>query len=557
MSALLDLASRLRLLSDAELVRLLRLRGGNSAGVKDFFDLADWLLQPKHLDQVVNSLPKSALLHASGQQKLPDANPLLDFLAEQKLVSFEEVGFSQLAAASKEPGSDSTAGIHAFETLSGITELIFDLEHRILKEVGKQGIALADAKRLAKLTGKELNTVRAIFELAATAGLIVSSDSRWVLTKRAEDWGNQSQGQRWGLLAATWLELLGFGATELTLELENHSSLVEAIHTGFPLERFDTGSRFANILRYAELLGLSVDGCVTSWTKSLLRGELDKAVTLIQTALPKSDSRIIIQGDLSVIAPGPLATSEERELRAFVEVEQAGLASRYRLTALSVSFGMESGISPDAMRSTLSRLSGSSLPQPVEYLISDTAKRFGRIRVVDDGRSGGCFLISQDSTLITELANDVRLKPYHLIRVDSKCLASRFARDILYFGLRELGITAIRSDASCTPISPLRAVELSTSSKATGDWLETVQRLRAGDAEIVSSADDEAILRQILLAIKSKAKLEVTFLGAEDAVTTYTLEPSGVANGRMRARDRKADIERTIPLERITSVSFI
>jgi hypothetical protein len=36
-----------------------------------------------------------------------------------------------------------------------------------------------------------------------------------------------------------------------------------------------------------------------------------------------------------------------------------------------------------------------------------------------------------------------------------------------------------------------------------------------------------------------------------------TLEPSGVANGRMRARDRKADIERTIPIANISAISFL
>ena len=64
-------------------------------------------------------------------------------------------------------------------------------------------------------------------------------------------------------------------------------------------------------------------------------------------------------------------------------------------------------------------------------------------------------------------------------------------------------------------------------------------------------------MRQILLAIKSKAKISVVFTGQNDVEQTMLLEPSGVANGRMRARDRKADIERTIPIANISSVSFL
>jgi hypothetical protein len=559
MSQVLDLAGRLRALSDDELVRLLRLRGGSSTSLKDFFDLAEWLLQPKHMATYVNSLPKSALNYAATGQG-GSGNPLLDFLREGGFVSALTSGFVQedQPARAVFGTSDSIAGIHAFETLAAITELIFDLEHRILRDVGKQGISLADTKRISLLTGKELEFVRSIFELAAAAGLLASVDSRWALTTRATEWVTFGATKRWQLLAGTWLELLGPGsAAELSVELKNGSQLEWAVKNCFPLERFDAASRFGHVIRYAELLGLAVAETVSSWTPLLLAGNLAGAATEIEGALPTTQSRIIIQGDLSVIAPGPLSTDDERELRAFVDIEQAGLASRYRLSALSVSFGMESGITVEQMRATLKRLSGIELPQPVDYLLNDAVKRFGRIRVVEDQRSGGCFVMSKDSTLLTELVNDSRLKPYNLIRIDSEALSSRFARDILYFGLREVGHTAIRSDKSGAPISPLKVVTAAARVAESGDWAATVARLRHSDQTISSSADDEAVMRQIMLAIKSKAKIQVTYLGQNDVEQVLILEPNGVANGRMRARDRKADIERTIPIANISAVSFL
>ncbi len=558
MSQVLDLAGRLRALSDDELVRLLRLRGGSSSSLKDFFDLAEWLLQPKHMANFVNSLPKSALVYASGEGS-GDGNPLLDFLREGSLVKFENGGFAQAAPTPTPIGeSDSVAGIHAFETLAAITELVFDLEHRILRDVGKQGISLADTKRISALTGKELDFVRAIFELAAAAGLITSNDGRWSLTTRSAEWVDLSAKARWQLLGSTWLELLGADASaELASELANGIALNQAVQNCFPLERFDALSRFGHVIAYAELLGLSVDGAVSSWTKLLLGGDPSGAGALISKSLPTTQSRIIIQGDLSVIAPGPLSTEDERELRAFVDIEQAGLASRYRLSALSISFGMESGLSADQMRATLQRLAGTALPQPVDYLLNDAAKRFGRIRVIEDARTGGCFVMSKDATLLTELVNDTRLKPYNLIRIDSEALSSRFARDILYFGLREVGHTAIRSDKSGSVVSPLKVIAAAAQKAESGDWVETVARLRHSDQTVSSGSDDESIMRQIMLAIKSKAKISVTFVGQNDLEQTFVLEPNGVANGRMRARDRKADIERTIPIANISSVSFL
>ena len=558
MSQVLDLAGILRGLSDEELIRLLRLRGGSSTNLKDFFDLAEWLLQPKNMTTFVNSLPKSALLYASGSGKSA-GGPLLDFLRERNLVGFTGEASAKAPAQTPNIGeTDSVAGIHAFETLAAITELVFDLEHRILRDVGKQGISLADTKRISALTGKELDFVRAIFELAAAAGLISSVDGRWALTARAAEWIDLSARDRWNLLASTWVELLGMGASaELKAELTHGHPLDQALRDCFPLERFDASSRFGHILTYSELLGLSVNGAVSSWTLSLLSGSPEKAANVIEKSLPKTQGRIIIQGDLSVIAPGPLSTDDERELRAFVDIEQAGLASRYRLSALSVSFGMESGLSADQMRGTLLRLSGGALPQPVDYLLNDAVKRFGRIRVIEDSRSGGCFVFSSDPTLLTELVNDSRLKPYNLIRIDSESLSSRFGRDILYFGLREVGHTAIRSDRAGAPISPLKVVASAAQKADSGDWTETVSRLRLSDQSISSSSDDEAIMRQIMLAIKSKSKISVTFTGQHDIEHTMILEPNGVANGRMRARDRKADIERTIPIANISAVNFL
>jgi hypothetical protein len=34
----------------------------------------------------------------------------------------------------------------------------------------------------------------------------------------------------------------------------------------------------------------------------------------------------------------------------------------------------------------------------------------------------------------------------------------------------------------------------------------------------------------------------------------YTLEPTGIGGGRLRGRDRKSDIERTLPLTSIVDV---
>jgi hypothetical protein len=53
------------------------------------------------------------------------------------------------------------------------------------------------------------------------------------------------------------------------------------------------------------------------------------------------------------------------------------------------------------------------------------------------------------------------------------------------------------------------------------------------------------------LASKSLLLVEIN---ANGKVMNFVLEPIGLANGRLRARDRKADIERTLPVSAITSI---
>ncbi|NDC19611.1 MAG: hypothetical protein EBZ87_05015, partial [Microbacteriaceae bacterium] len=59
--------------------------------------------------------------------------------------------------------------------------------------------------------------------------------------------------------------------------------------------------------------------------------------------------------------------------------------------------------------------------------------------------------------------------------------------------------------------------------------------------------------RQLELCIKSKGSLTVLVVVNKEN-REFVLEPTGLANGRLRGRDRKADCERVIPLSSITGV---
>ena len=565
MSEVLELAQQLRLLSDEQLVALVRQRMINTAHLKDFFDLAESLLQPKNLQTWIAGLTADEL--TSLRAGTDHSDQLMAFLARSEtfaatLQEMQRISAKQLAKQARPEGFaqlDATAaardgGIRAFETCQSITEVIYDLEQRRIKLVGKSGVPIGELKRLSLHLGKTVDEVRETFEVAAAAELISNDGERWVLNSQSATWLSGSLVQRWAMLCETWLALVGDSirhelATKWSLVAKQ--SLNDFFEKVYPFAEQGENSRFAKIERFADNIGLTSHGFANPWLKQVAKNEFGQAKKEIKPHLPADQERIIVQGDLSIISPGPLSTANERALRAFVETEQAGLASRYRISALSISQALESGATAAEIKSTLVRLSGLDLPQPVDYLITDTIKRFGRIRVSYDQNNGGALISFDDHHLCTQLLNETGLKPFGLRSVAADTLHSKYDADVVYFGLREIGQLAVRVDSEGQLVSPLKFGSRSALQNRLDGLGESISRFRAADARVAHSGDDEAMLRQIQLALKNKANLRVAYLGKDGTEHEFLLEPVGVANGRLRARDRKADLERTLPLANI------
>jgi len=570
MSEVLELAQQLRLLSNEQLTALVRQRMVNTAHLKDFFDLAESLLQTKNLQTWIAGLTADEL--SSIRSGKTQSDELKNFLAKSEtfaatLVEMQRASSRQLpkqvSPASVERLESAAAsrdgGIRAFETCQSITEVIYDLEQRRIKLVGKSGVPIGELKRLGLHLGKGVDEVRETFEVAAAAELISTDGERWVLNAQSAKWLSGSLVERWEILCKTWLALVG-EATQHQLAKNWPKAaelrINEFLEQVYPFAEQGENSRFAKIQRFAENIGLTTNGFANKWLPNVAAADFEPAKKAIKKDLPADQERIIVQGDLSIISPGPLSTANERELRAFVETEQAGLASRYRISALSISQALESGVTADEIKATLVRLSGAALPQPVDYLITDTIKRFARIRVAFDQNNGGALIHFDDNHLCTQLLNETSLKPFGLRRIDSNILHSKYDADVVYFGLREIGQLAVRVDSSGQLVSPLKFGSRSVSQNLVDGLGESISRFRAADARVAHSGDDEAMLRQIQLALKNKANLRVAYLGKDGTEHEFLLEPVGVANGRLRARDRKADLERTLPLANIIRLAL-
>ncbi|NBS85867.1 MAG: hypothetical protein EBS58_04135 [Micrococcales bacterium] len=397
--------------------------------------------------------------------------------------------------------------------------------------------------------GRSVDYAKALYSIAQMTGLVTLLEKRWRVGASYLDWLQGEPEQRWLHLAKTWRMLLG---EDSAIELVNANSLDTAMKEIFPLANDGISSHITRLLSLAELIGLSSNGQVSSWFAPLMQGKVEDAGKRLALSLPKTQSRVIVQADLSIISVGPLPTKTELELRRFVETERIGVASTYRINTLSITHGLETGLTEESIRALLAEISGSALPQPVDYLIREAASRFGRLvlRATDKGTA----IESKDQVLLTHILNDTTLRPISISRLDETTLLTRFELDIVYYQLREGKYAAIRKDANNQVISNWSAAGIQDKTKELPkSVLMDIKRWRDHETRMGEAPEGNDIVRQLELCIKSKGSLTVLVVVNKEN-HEFVLEPTGLANGRLRGRDRKADCERVIPLSSITGV---
>ena len=577
MSEVLLVAKSLSESSDDYLARVIGIRLMPSSTFADFFDLATALLKPQSISGAIAGLTRSQIiamqnlmLQSTKKEDLPQLEVLKELFLIRKVsdkneyIPFESAaeafkalgGTKALAARTNTPSPeldhrsiDPQAGVAAFETVQALTELLIDLEQRYVREVGRASVGLPELKRLASHLGRPVEFAKALYALGQMAGLIALNDKRWRVGAEYPFWLNAEPSERWSILAKTWRLLLGEHSAK---ELASATSLETAIADTFPLANDGIASHMSRLLSMAEMIGLSSNQQVSSWFSPLMQGDMAKASKLLIANLPKTQSKVIIQADLSIISVGPLPTKTELELRRFVETERIGVASSYRISTLSITYGMETGLTEQSIRVLLSDLSGTALPQPVDYLIREAATRFGRL--VLRSAASGTLIESADQVLLTHILNDVTLRPISISRLDDSTLQTRFELDVVYYQLREGKYAAIRKNANNEVISNWSAAGgASAQTESVSSVASDIKRWRDQEKRMGEAPVGSDIVRQLELCIKTKGSIRVNVL-INKVPREFLLEPTGLANGRLRGKDRQADCERVIPLSSITGV---
>ena len=149
----------------------------------------------------------------------------------------------------------------------------------------------------------------------------------------------------------------------------------------------------------------------------------DEALAILGEHLPAALNHVLLQADLTAVAPGYLDPELSEKLLMMADAEGQGPATIYRFSVASVRRALDAGQDAGALLDFLREHSATAVPQPLQYLIEDTAARHGRLRV----GAAASFIQSDDETALLELLNDPGASGLGLVRIAPTVLVSHAA----------------------------------------------------------------------------------------------------------------------------------
>lgn len=304
------------------------------------------------------------------------------------------------------------------------------------------------------------------------------------------------------------------------------------------------------------------------------------ATRLLAPLLPEPLDHVLLQADLTAVAPGPLRRPLADTLGVLADVESKGGATVYRFTPGSVRRALDAGRSASDLHAFLAEHSRTPVPQPLAYLIDDVARKHGHLRV----GAASAYVRCDDDAVLNEILADKRAAGLRLRRLAPTVLAAQADPAGLLEGLRAMGfapaaesaegdVLITRADAHRTP--PRSAPEpvpdgpptpdatlLAAAVRAirAGDLASTTPRKPSGAAPATTGGDlprttSAETLATMQAAVLTGESLWIGYVNAEGSASQRVIAPVRVEGGFVTAYDHTADEVRTYPLHRITGVA--
>ncbi|MGW1286119.1 helicase C-terminal domain-containing protein [Streptomyces sp. NPDC002586] len=203
---------------------------------------------------------------------------------------------------------------------------------------------------------------------------------------------------------------------------------------------------FATLAREAELLGVVGRGALSGIGAAVRADDAEALAAACRRLLPTATRTAHFGADLTAVVTGTPSARLAALLDAVADREVGGTASVWRFSPGSVRRALDTGRTPEAIAADLTAVAVGALPQPLSYLIDDTARSHGRMRVT----SAACVIHGEEPALLAELAAHRKLAGLGLRLLAPTVLVSRTPLDKTIAALRAAGYAPVAEGADGT-----------------------------------------------------------------------------------------------------------
>lgn len=416
--------------------------------------------------------------------------------------------------------------------------------------------------------------VRLLVTAGESAGLVGRGnvDVQDVLapTRDALTWLDARLAEQWAILLTGWLASpwrSDTGAKLLSADMHapavRHARATIARHAGrldsllfaAPLEAASFSPQLirATVAEATALGGLAgaAPGLAPSTPLRALLGGGD-VVAAADALVPEAVETLIAQGDMTIMAPGPLEPAMASFLERIAELESPGLASVWRVTEPSVRRGLDGGLTAGEIHAWLAAHVLGEVPQAITFLIDDTARGHGAIRA----GAALSYVRSDDPALIAAAVERCGLRA-----LAPTVAIADVALPKLVAALRTAGLQPTAEDGAGVALNvapepalvPATPSTLPAAPRVAPEQVEAiVAKLRAGEDDAGESGSDA--FETLRAAARARRHVTVGFVDRQGRGRTLTVLPLSVSAGQVDALDEAADRVVRIALPRITKV---
>ncbi|RVX42830.1 XPB/Ssl2-like helicase family protein [Nonomuraea polychroma] len=377
-----------------------------------------------------------------------------------------------------------SAALAAIDRVEALVELAATTP---IAELKSGGVGVRELKRVSKALGVPEQEAVLWLDVAYGADLLASeSDEQLVSTTLVDDWLARSPDARWRALADAWLGLPQAATYRVVGCCADHMepmsppyefdcgagrirrAVLDVLRTLSPGLGTDAAGLRAAVgwrtraladsahaadefvaaaLREGELLGIVADGALTRLGRALLTapepgGDLGGL-------FPPPSATATLQNDLTAIVSGLPAPDLAAFLNACADLESRDRASVWRFSEKSIRRALDAGTDADTLLAGLARFSAKTVPQPLRYLVTDTARKHGTIKVAGTPS----VIIASDPAVIAELCGARALRKLGLRQIAPTVALGSLAPDETLRLLRQGG----HAPVSVAPDGTIRA----------------------------------------------------------------------------------------------------